>query len=66
MYYLDIRLLSQDFDSYFSKQMFDKNVPEQLEMKTKSTKKKKYIPQIAEASTHEFQRTKNKKRKNKK
>ena len=69
-YYFDVRFLPTEFDSYFSKQFIDEKC---VEPEVIITEKKKYVPQIIEASTLEFKRTKynnrntpNKKRKNRK
>ena len=67
-YYFDVRFIPQDLNSYFSKSLFLIPVIEQnKELTSKQiTSKKKYIPQIIEASTVEFKKTKfsnNKKRK---
>ena len=60
-YYFDVRFLPTDFDSFFSKETI---VIEEVghEPEVIITKKKKYVPQIMEASTLEF---KNKKHNNK-
>ena len=73
-YYFDVRFLPTEFDSFFSKQIIDeKCVTNIVEPEVIITKKKKYVPQIIEASTLEFKRTKynnrntpTKKRKNRK
>ena len=74
-YYFDVSFLPTEFDSFFSKQIIDDKVTEQVEHESEViiTKTKKYVPQIIEASTLEFKRTKynnrntpNKKRKSRK
>ena len=72
-YYFDVSFLPTEFDSFFSKQIIDDKVTEQVEPEVIITKTKKYVPQIIEASTLDFKRTKynnrntpNKKRKSRK
>jgi hypothetical protein len=77
-YYFDVKFFPKDFNSYFSKSLFvnpievkevniDVNSMD-VSQKRMTPQKNKYVPQIMEASTVEFKKTKFsnfKKRKNK-
>jgi len=56
-YYFDIRFIPQEFDSYFSQSLISKPV-EYKTIKPIVLKATKYVPQIMEASTVEFKKTK--------
>ena len=59
-YYFDISFFPQEFDSYYSKSLFDIPIDKNDKKITKQIviKKAKYVPQIMEASTVEFKKTK--------
>ena len=59
-YYFDVSFLPTEFDSFFSKQVIDEHVPEPIKTKTLN---KKYVPQVMEASSLEFKRSKTSNRK---
>ena len=56
-YYFDISFIPQEFDSYYSKSICSISVEETVTKKI-AIKKVKYVPQIMEASTVEFKKTK--------
>jgi len=57
-YYFDISLIPQEFDSYYFKPLFCILTEKENLTKQKVKTKIKYVPQIMEASTVEFKKTK--------